>query len=199
VPGAREDAPIRRFLGFPFGFDASGASALPDLGLRLTLGSSPVRLTSFFEGPIRVVWFELDARDLELWDVGLASGRDPRPLVEAAAARWAGQEAPPADPTARAQVEAACAEALAAIEARDHERGRRILAEAAPSNRAGRSPLLPHYVANLAVLSGELFTAVAAQKEALRLDPGNPLYRENLARLLRVPWEEGRRAAVHSE
>jgi hypothetical protein len=40
----------------------------------------------------------------------------------------------------------------------------------------------------VAVVSNELFTAVSAQKEALRLDPRNRLYRENLVHLLTRPY-----------
>jgi hypothetical protein len=58
---------------------------------------------------------------------------------------------------------------------------------AAARNGAARAPCVPHYVANLAVLAGDLFPAVAAQKEALRLAPESALYRENLLRLLTLP------------
>ena len=68
------------------------------------------------------------------------------------------------------------------------EQAKRILAHAAELNARARSPLVPQYIANLAVMSGELFTAIAAQKEALRLDPGSRLYRENLLRLLAQPY-----------
>jgi hypothetical protein len=51
------------------------------------------------------------------------------------------------------------------------------------------------YVANLAVITGRLFAALDAQKEALRLAPENALYRANLRNLLTIPYEEFRRAA----
>ena len=85
-------------------------------------------------------------------------------------------------------MEALCAQAQRAIEVGDVAAAKRILSDAAARNARARSPLVPHYVANVAVLSGELFTAVSAQKEALRLDPRSRLYRENLLRLLTLPY-----------
>jgi hypothetical protein len=184
APDAQPDAVLRRFLGFPFGHDPSGASSIPDLGLRLRFRDSPLDLTSLQEGPLRIVYFELDARDGELWQQGQRLRSDPRAFVEAVADRWAAQDAPPGDPAARAEVETLCAKALAAIQSGDREEAKRILAQAAEINGRARSPLVPQYVANLAVMSGEIFTGVGAQKEALRLDPRSPLYRDNLLRLL---------------
>jgi hypothetical protein len=184
APDAQPDAVLRRFLGFPFGYDPSGASSIPDLGLRLRFRDSPLDLTSLQEGPLRIVYFELDARDGELWQQGQRLRSDPRAFVEAVADRWAAQDAPPGDPAARAEVETLCAKALAAIQSGDREEAKRILAQAAEINGRARSPLVPQYVANLAVMSGEIFTGVGAQKEALRLDPRSPLYRDNLLRLL---------------
>jgi hypothetical protein len=179
---------LRRFLGFPFGYDPSGVSAIPDLGLRLRFHESPVDLTVLEEGPVQLVYFELDARDEDLWQEGLRLRRDPRAFVEEVARRWAVQDAPPADPGALVEVEALCAQALRAIEAGNREQAKLILASAAKLNGGARSPLVPQYVANLAVMSGELFTAVGAQKEALRLAPESSLYRENLLRLLTLPY-----------
>ena len=187
-PGSQPDAVLRRFLGYPFGYDPSGISSIPDLGLRLRFRESPLALTSLQEGPLRVVYFELDARDTELWQEGLHLRGDLRAFVEEVAERWAAQGTPAGDTAARAEVEALCAQALRAIEAGDREEAKRILAHAAELNVRARSPLVPQYVANLAVMSGELFTAVGAQKEALRLDPGSRLYRENLLRLLTLPY-----------
>ena len=55
------------------------------------------------------------------------------------------------------------------------EGDRAILDEAARRNQAARSPMVYHYITNLAVISGHLLTAVNAQKEALRLAPENSL------------------------
>ena len=135
-----------------------------------------------------MVYFELDARDSDLWQEGLRLRGDVRAFVEEAADRWAAQAALAGDPAARAEVEALCAQAPHAIEAGDREDAKRVLAQAAELNTRARSPLVPQYVANLAVMSGELFTAVGAQKEALRLAPHSRLYRENLLRLLTLPY-----------
>ena len=82
APEAQPDAVLRRYLGFPFGYDPSGASSIPDLGLRLRFRDSPVDLTSLLEGPLRVVTFELDARDAELWQEGLRLRGDLRAFVD---------------------------------------------------------------------------------------------------------------------
>jgi len=60
-----------------------------------------------------------------------------------------------------------------------------------------RSPLVYQYVANLAALERQLFLAVHAQQEALRLEPDNALYLANLRRLLEVPFKSFR--AVEAE
>jgi hypothetical protein len=182
------DATLRRFLGFPFGYDKSGASSIPDLALLLHFRDLPLAMTRFQEGPLRLVYFELDARDSDLWQEGLRLRGDVRAFVEEAAERWAAQGAPVGDPAARAEAEALCAQAHGAIETGDREAAKRLLARAMKLNARARSPLVPQYVANLAVLSGEIFTAVSAQKEALRLDPGSRLYRDNLVRLLTLPY-----------
>ncbi len=189
APTAQPDAVLRRYLGFPFGYDPSGASSIPDLALRMQFRDSPVDLTTLLEGPLRVITFELDARDAELWQEGLRLRGDTRAFVDAVAERWAAQEQPAGDPAARAEVEALCAQALRTIESGHREDAKRILSQAAEINGRARSALVPQYVANLAVMSSELFTAVGAQKEALRLDPGSRLYRENLLRLLTLPYD----------
>jgi hypothetical protein len=191
--GRNPDAPIRRFLGFPFGTSPTGEAAIPDLGLRLELRKGLVSWTTFREGPIQVSRFELDRRDLDLWEEAIRLRRDLPRFVDVAAARFADEAASgSADPAARREVEALCLEARIALEEGDLARSKSILAAAAARNGAARSPVVPHYVANVAVESGELFTAVAAQKEALRLEPGSRLYRENLQRLLSVPYAEFR-------
>jgi hypothetical protein len=192
------DAVLQRFLGFPFGYDPGGASSIPDLGLRLRFRDSPFGMTTLQEGPLRIVRFELDSRDDDLWQEALRLKGDLRAFVAAAAERWAAQERPAGDFAARAEVETLCAQALGAIEAGNREEAKRILAGAARLNGRARSPRLPQYVANLAVMSGELFTAVAAQKEALRLDPRSQLYRENLLRLLTLPYARMKETPISS-
>ena len=96
---------------------------------------------------------------------------------------------PAGDPAARARGGSALRAGAARDRSGEREEAKRILSQAAELNGRARSPLVPQYVANLAVMSGEIFTAVGAQKEALRLDPGSRLYRENLLRLLTLPYE----------
>jgi arabinofuranosyltransferase len=190
-PGRR--APIRRFLGFPFGFDPSGAGSIPDLGLRLAFRDGLASWTTFFEGPVRVVYFELDERDLGLWDEAWRLKGDPAGLAALAAREWARRPLEPGEEAARTAVAALCERAHASIERGEIAAARALLGEASARNGAARSPLPYQYAANLAVLAGELATALDAQKEALRLDPASALYRENLARLLAAPWGRSRR------
>ena len=171
------DATLRRFLGFPFGYDKSGGlldprpRASPALPRRRHSS-----MTRFEEGPLRLVYFELDARDSELWQEGLRLRRRRARLRRRRSAdRWARQGAPAGDPAARRRSGGALRAG-----ARAHRSGRSRSCEAHPragcgANTRARSPLVPQYVANLAVMSGDLFTAVGAQKEALRLDPEQPL------------------------
>ena len=188
--GAQASALLKRFVGFPFGYDPVGNSAIPELGLALSFSTEPFRETRIREGPIRVVYFEFERRDDDLWEEGVQLERDMEAFVELVAERWAANERPVSDPVARVEVESLCAEALHAIETGDRQRAREILDEAARRNSAAHSPLVPHYIANLAVLSGDLFAAVRAQKEALRLAPGNRLYHDNLLHLLAVPYAQ---------
>jgi hypothetical protein len=55
------------------------------------------------------------------------------------------------------------------------------------------------YVANLAVITGRLFAALDAQKEALRLAPESALYRDNLRNLLTVSYEQFHSRAASPE
>jgi hypothetical protein len=94
---------------------------------------------------------------------------------------------------AQAYVERLCERAYAAIRAGELRRAKVLLAAAARRNGAARSPLVYQYVANVAVLTGDLTVAIGAQKEALRLAPANERHRQNLLALLTVPWEQGSR------
>jgi hypothetical protein len=49
------------------------------------------------------------------------------------------------------------------------------------------------------VLDRSLFLAVQAQQEALRLEPSNQLYRQNLQHLLTVPYRQFSRARPESD
>ncbi|MGH7898715.1 MAG: hypothetical protein ACREQQ_12230, partial [Candidatus Binatia bacterium] len=132
-------------------------------------------------------------RDDELWALAGDLGRDLGGFIQAVAEKWQADStaAPPADPKERAEIDRICALAEQSTRAGDHERARNILAAAVARNDRARSPLPFQYLANLGVITSDLFVAVTSQKEALRLAPENPLYRENLVRLLAVPYPKG--------
>ena len=131
-------------------------------------------------------------RDSPLWEDGFRLRHRLRTFVDVVAERWeaSAPEVEPEDPTAAAEVDALCATAQRLIAGGDHHRARVALEAAASRNHTVRSPLVYQYTANLAVLTGQLFTALAAQKEALRLAPENPLYRDNLHHLLTASYKE---------
>lgn len=110
-------------------------------------------------------------------------------FLDAATACWRRLERP-FDAAARRAVESLCAQAADLVRAGETEAARRLLSRAAEMNGAARSPLVGQYVANLAVVKKNLFLAVQAQIEALRLAPENALYRRNLRILLTVPYKE---------
>lgn len=188
---------IARFIGFPFGFTPGGTAFMEDLGLRATFHRGLVNLTTFFEGPIRLTYFEFDARDAPLWEDGQRLRGNLRAFVDHVAARWAehGAQQPGGNEVARAAVTAMCADAYRAISEGNYGRAGEILEAALQRNRDVRSPLVYQYLANLSVITGHLLTAVAAQKEALRLEPRSGLYRDNLHHLLTVPYEDFRERA----
>ena len=192
---------IARFPGRPFGYSESGLIVAPELGLTATFAESVISWTEFHEGPITVNWFEPDPRDTGLWPMRQRFAGDVDGFVDAVAALWRRQGTGdrPFDPELRARVEAMCDEAAARVEAGDLDGARRILLEAMHPNERGRSPRLFQYMANVAVMTGDLLVAFPSQKEALRLAPGNRLYTENLKRLLKQEWidpgsKPGRRA-----
>jgi len=201
LPAARDGKQtsriVARFLGFPLGDASLAESAMGDLGLRVRSARGPIWHTTFAEGPIALNYFEFDGRDAALWDLRARPHVDVDGFVEAVASEWLGRaaESPPGDPEVRREVETMCAEAYRRIQAKDAAGAKQILAAAARRNTAARSPLVHQYIANVAVITGELFVAVGAQKEALRIDPGNALFRQNLTHLLRVPYQRFRHGA----
>jgi hypothetical protein len=180
---------LERFLGDPFEVAPATSSLSADLGMRAVLSAAPLRYTTIFDSPVTLTYFELDRRDEALWPGG---GRvDVDALLEAATKRWSAQPPPPpADPDARARVEELCDRALRRLESGERAEAKELLAAAVEQNAKVHSPLVYQYVANVAVLSGELLVAVGAQKEALRLAPENDLYRRNLRHLLVVPYKD---------
>jgi hypothetical protein len=193
-PRAAEERVLARFLGDPFEVSPAAESFSPDLGMRAVLADAPLRrFTTLYDWPVTMTYFELDRRDEELWPGGGRAEVDA--LLDAATRRWAALPPPPAaDSAARAQVDDLCERALRRIEAGDHAQAKEILAQAVERNGKVHSPLVFQYVANLAVLTGDLLVAVGAQKEALRLAPKNDLYRRNLRHLLVVPYKEATKA-----
>jgi hypothetical protein len=189
--GDDEDRPIARFPGFPFGFHRSGSSIARELGVRARFHDGLIPHTTFHEYPILLRYFEPDPRDTDLWPLRAKHGTEVGRFVEEVAARWqaAGSGERPFDQEARAAVEALCAQAQKQVASGDLEAAKETLTRAAEINERARSPLVYRYMANVAVLTGDLLAAVPAQKEALRLAPGSALYRENLKRLLREPFE----------
>ncbi len=182
---------VGRFLGAPFARPVSGKVASPDLGLRIAVRQEPIEHTLLYEGPTVVNYFEFDARDATLWSLKGTGEVRVDDFVGAVAERW--QNTRPdrqPDPMAEAQVEVLCERARRQVEQGDYARAKSILAEAARRNASVSNPVVYQYIANLAVMTGDLFAALAAQKEALRLAPGNRLYRRNLRNLLTQPYEQ---------
>lgn len=195
---ASTEQPLARFLGNPFEVGAGGVAHSPDLGMRAELIEQPLAHTILYARPVDVSYFELDPRDLDLWPLHETT---PIPaFVDAIADRWQALplEAPP-DLTAQAIVEGLCDDARQAVEAGEIDHARRLLSTAAQRNGEARSPLVYQYIANLAVMTGDLFVAVNAQKEALRLAPDNALYRRNLASLLALPYKDAAKRRQSSD
>jgi hypothetical protein len=145
---------------------------------------------------VTVSWFERDRRDDDLWNLVPDEGGDVAAFVDAVAARWAAagpRSGPVPDVTA---VDAVLADVERRVTAGDLAGARTALAAAVAAAPTARAPRVYQYVANVAVLSHDLVTAVGAAKEALRLRPASALYRENLKRLLRAPWEGALNAVV---
>jgi hypothetical protein len=188
---------LARFLGDPFEVGAGKEGRGPDLGLRADVHEIlSVPYTEIYDAPVTLNYFELDPRDDDLWPLAREYGPRIDAFVDAVADRWRVEKdaAPPPDPAARRSVQALCAAALAKIRAGDYETAKSILANAVHENGAARSPLVYQYVANVGAITGDLFVAVGAQKEALRLAPDLPLYRANLKRILTTPYEKAAEA-----
>ncbi len=182
---------LARFPGYPFGFHPSGSSVAPELGVRAVFRETPIPHTTFVEHPITVHWFELDPRDIALWPLRERHAQAIEAFVQDVAAAWQeGVGELPGDPDAGAFVEALCREAYRQVEAGDFDGAKATLARAAAANVTARVPIVYQYMANVGVVTGDLLAAVPAQKEALRLEPENRLYAQNLARLLMAPFGE---------
>lgn len=187
--GAGDERAIETFFGNPFEIGAAGKAAAPDLGLLARLTPGLVPTTTFLPGPVRLEYFELDARLDPLWPSRDLAREDFGAFLGRAAELWQREAAslPPPDAAARAEVDRLCDAARQAVESRKVAEARGLLERAEGLNGPARSALVYQYLANLAVLSGDRLAALTAQKEAMRLAPGNPLHRANLERLFKAP------------
>jgi hypothetical protein len=185
--------PLQRFLGDPFEVSGAGEAISPDLGLKAVLFEQPLRYTVMHGHEVKLSYFELDERDQSQWPNSPISELNADLLVTSAVQAWGAERVRVApDARAAAEVEALCQKARLRVEAGDFSAARQLLSVAAQRNAAVRSPLVYQYIANVAVMTGDLFVAVRAQKEALRLAPENRLYQNNLRRLLSQPYKEFR-------
>jgi hypothetical protein len=185
--------PLERFLGNPFDVSSIGEAVSPDLGLNAVLAERPFRYTTLQGRDVTMSYFELDTRDQSLWPSVAPATALPIWLVDSAVQAWRSEPVEAAtDAQAAAEVEALCEKARLRVEAGDYPTARRLLSIAAQRNATVRSPLVYQYITNVAVMTGDLFVAVSAQKEALRLAPESRLYQNNLRRLLSQPYKEFR-------
>lgn len=188
-----EGTRLARFLGTPFG-KSNGPETLtaPDLGSRFVVHDDGfVPWTEAWTAPVVLHAFLLRQDNAELWPLRDAVDKDLDAFLDRVLEHWRSEalDAPAVDPEAHRRVDILCQQALARIEAQDFAAAKQLLSQAAALNTQARSPLVYQYITNLAVLDGDLFLAVHAQQEALRLEPGNPLYRRNLLALLRRPYD----------
>lgn len=190
VDGEGEGDVLGRFFGWPFhesGAELGRPSRSPELGstfvAREFLGVLPYTVAK--ADRVRIVWFERRADPDDLWQLYEASDRDVDRFLDLVVARWTASFNPHHDPKARAEVDEMAQQAARLVQRGEIFKAKELLAMASRRNGAARSPLVYQYVANLAVMDDDIFLAVQAQREALRLAPGNGLYRQNLAALLR--------------
>lgn len=178
------------FAGTPFG-DAVAQTG-PGLGVVFEARKDPLPHTVIRPANVSLVYFELHDPGDRLSAVAQSAAGNLEAFVDGLVAIWREQaaRAPPPPAAERARVEALCREARLRFDAGDIASAKSLLSQAAAQNQASRSALVPRYIANVAVAEGALWTAVQAQREALRLDPSDPVNRENLLVLLRAPWRE---------
>ena len=180
-----ESRVLGRFWGQPFG--TGGWSQ--NLGVRFEVKSGIWPVTEALPAPVVFDYFQR-REDLEaLWLLSQDVPTNVNDFLEKATQYW-GSTLQLGDSVQLAAVEALCQQAARQVERGEIALARESLSRAAALNGHARSPLVGQYVANLAVSDGDLALAVQAQIEALRLAPGNSLYRKNLLSLLTVPWAE---------
>lgn len=190
LPPIGDGAPLATFVGTPFG-DTDKPIHSPELGFASTVDRNWITTSSVHEEALMVNMFERDERLASLWPASIPN-RDQLPrLVDAAVRLWQAKRAP-AEVQAQLQeeIEAICEQARLSVEHGDMAAAKRLLATAAAKNERIQSPMVYQYIANVAVMAGDPFVAIAAQKEALRLQPNNQLYRRNLIALLSEPYKD---------
>ena len=189
LPTPQQDggAILGRFPRHPFGEES--VSGAPELGVRFEARDHPFPWTAVYGHPIRLVYFEFRRDREEFWPLMESSGKDVDVLLNSVVRRWRQEKRTrQVDPEASRRAEALCDRALERIQAGDRAAARRLLGEAAAIPEAGVARVY-QYVANLAILEGQVFLAIRAQQEALRLEPENELHRRNLRALLTQPYE----------
>ncbi|MDA8019191.1 MAG: hypothetical protein MPN21_17260 [Thermoanaerobaculia bacterium] len=194
IDGEEEGEELDRFIGWPFhgdgeGTDSNTPSQSPELGasFEAVRYGGVLRFTVARAADVHMVWFERRDDPDDLWSLIGAADRDVDRFLDLVIERWRSVPADPFDPEARAEAEALARQAARAAQDGDEDRAKELLTAA--SRRSGaRSPLVYQYIANLAAMDGDIFLAVQAQREALRLQPENQLYRRNLAALLDRPF-----------
>ena len=185
-PGGYTGVPLARFLGTPFG-EAVQATA-PELASEFEVLARPVLHTKASSSRIGLHYFERRLDRNEMWEFREATGADLEAFLAAVVRVWSVEALPP-NLEARRLVERLGERALRHIEADEIDAAKRLLTEATRLNETARSPIVYRYLANLAVLEKQLFLAVHAQQEALRLDPSNQFLLDNLRVLLTTPWK----------
>ena len=88
---------------------------------------------------------------------------DPAAIVQTASTYWAAQPDVVGDVAPSPEVRSLCERARALSDLKRYADAKKMLADATRRNRSPRSPLVYQYVANLAMLTNELFTAITAQ------------------------------------
>lgn len=197
LPARQPDRVLERFLGAPFGEPGPGRDRArsPELGLSFAIQDGFLRHTVAHEADVTVHYFRLRGNPEPMWsmiDEGPAEQRaaEVSAFVERVAAHWASRPRPTVDPAAAAEVRRLCEAVRQAMGRGDVDLAKELLSKAARLNAAAHDPLVPQYVANVAVGDKDLFLAVQAQREALRLQPDSALYRRNLVGLLTTSYDD---------
>ncbi len=189
-PVQTPDQPLTYFFGAPFDSSSSRSTISPELGFRAEVDGQIIPYTTVVETPLIVHTFERDRKLIKVADELAANSQRPQRLIDIALRTWREPLRPTdGDPVLRARVDALCDEARRAAESEKIPLAKKLLAQASQLNRTLQSAVVFQYIANVAILSHDPFIAIGAQKEALRIEPDNTLYRHNLTALLTKPYK----------